>query len=385
MAEEVVFDLGFRAGGAHRKAAAVRQVHKDHLFRGDGIAFHVYHVPLGKVADAADGDAVQFRGRIGGVGRGEGRNFGGAVRTFHDQGFAHFQIDAEFFKELMQEFQQAFSGAFRISGQFRKDDGGGVGILVAHEVLGQVAVAFLPAEYEVAAVLQAQGPRLLLAHPAVVPAFFRRDGFLIFSELLGNVFEPREHVDHFIPEVVADGVLQPGGDECFHHDGAGTVGVIDDAEFRHAHAAVPRQQGADLVARQKVHFSVFPTHGHSHAVRIRVRGDDDVRSGSVRLFNGHGQCRRIFRVRGSHGREAAVLHVLRRHGLHVAAQFFQQRNDDVAARAVQVGVNDFGASFGEEFRTQKHGFQPVHVNAVEGGVQHVEFSPPVFRQGFVFF
>ena len=184
--------------------------------------------------------------------------------------------------------------------------------------------------------------------------------------------------------MVADGVLKARRHKGFHHHGAGTVGVIDDAQVRHAHAAVPRQQGADLVAGQQVHFPIFPANGHTHAVRVRVRGDDDVRAGSVRLLNGQGQGRRVFRVGGGHRREAAVLHVLRRHGLHVAAQFLQQGNDDMAARAVEVGVNDFGAALAEELRTEQHGFQAVHVDTVKGGVQHVKGAAPVFRQRFIF-
>lgn len=71
----------------------------------------------------------------------------------------------------MQQFQKALADAFRIRGQFRKDDGGGVGVLVPHEVLGQVAVAFLPAEDKVTAVFQTQGARLFFTHLAVALPF----------------------------------------------------------------------------------------------------------------------------------------------------------------------------------------------------------------------
>ena len=57
----------------------------------------------------------------------------------------------------------------------------------------------------------------------------------------------------------------------------------------------------------------------------------------------------------------------------------------MAARPVEVGVNDFSSPLVEKFRTEQHGFQAVHVNTVKGGIQHMKGSAPVFRQRFIFF
>ena len=57
----------------------------------------------------------------------------------------------------------------------------------------------------------------------------------------------------------------------------------------------------------------------------------------------------------------------------------------MAARPVEVGVNDFSSPLVEKFRTEQHRFQAVHVNAVKGGIQHMKGSAPVFRQRFIFF
>lgn len=134
-----------------------------------------------------------------------------------------------------------------------------------------------------------------------------------------------------------------------------------------------------------MHIAIFPTYCYAHAIRIRIRGNHNIRTATVCLLNSQGQSRGIFRIGRSYCRESAILHILSRNRLYIATQLLQERYDNMSARPMKIGVNDFSTALVEKLRTKQDRFQPIHINTVKRSIQYIQSSLLSFGQWFVFF
>ena len=380
--KEVVFDFWFCAAGAYGEAASVREVDEEHFFCGDGVSFGIGHGAGGEVSECGYGCAVHGCGRVFDVAFGEGCDFCCAVCAFHDDAFTEFFVVAELGVDVVEALQEAGALGGEVGVEFCEAEGCGVGVFIAHEVLGEVAVAFFAAEDEVFAVPEAEGACLFFCHAAVALAEVFRDGLFVFAEFRSDVFEACEDVDGGDAEGCGDGVLQGAGDKGFDHGGVREVFFRDEVEFSDGFAAVPCHEAAGLVAGEELHFAGgFVAYGDAHAVGIGVCGDDEVCVFRICLGDGHVECGGVFRVGAGDGGEAAVQCVLSGDGGDVAADFAEEGDDAACACAVEVGKDDFCGCLGEDVRAEDDAFEAVCVDGVEFGAEDAEGALGVFGEG----
>ena len=274
----------------------------------------------GKIQDAGDLGAVDLGGRVRGVGGDELFDLSRAFGTIHRQRFTALEVDAKLGEDAVEKANECEALGFRVSGGLGDEDGGGVAILVPHKIRCAVAVALLSAEDIEARVLEAQAARLLLGESGVVGAQSRRNGGLVVAELLADVFETGERLHAAQTEFFRNRFLKIGGDECLDDHAARAVRVIEDSEFKKPRGPIPSEDRADLVARNEVHFAFRIPRGNSHAVVIRVGGDDKVRAGEVGLGDRHAERLGIFRIRRLHRREASIGNFLLGHAVALESE-----------------------------------------------------------------
>ena len=197
---------------------------------------------FGKIPDAEDGGTIDFSWRILGVGIGECGDLCRAVRPFHDEGFADFQVVAVFGVNIVHQLGQRLADGFRVGGDFRKHQGGTIRIFITDGVGAEVTVAFLAAEDEEAGILQPQRAGLGLSERAVVASLVGGDCVFILPEFSGDVFETGERVDDAHAEAIGDGVLEFSRDEGFYEHRAVAVRVGEPAELETGFQAIPGHQ-----------------------------------------------------------------------------------------------------------------------------------------------
>ena len=385
LAEEIELDLGLGAGRAHGEGAAIGEIDEDHFLLRDEVTFLIEDILLGEVANPGHGRAIDFGGWLGGVGFGERLDFRRAIRAFHDERLADFEVIAVFGVNRIEDFGNGLADGFRVGGHFGKHEGRAVGILVPHRIRSEIAITLLAAEDEEARVFEAQQPGLLLGERTVVALLVGGNGILVFAELAGDVFETGERVHDAHAEAIGDGALEFGGDEGFDEHRAAAVGVGEPAEIEAGFQAIPRHERADLVAGEELHRSGGVADGHAHAVGVRIGADDDLGSGFLGEIDGHLQGRGVFRIRRLHGGEAAVLDVLLGHGEHFESEAAEHRHVDGAAGAVQIGEDHLGGRAFEQLRLEQQGLEPLDVAFIHFAAEHGDGATLAFRKRFVGF
>ena len=214
--------------------------------------------------------------------------------------------------------------------------------------------------------LEAQAARLLLGESGVIRTQTGWNGRLVFAELLADIFETGERLHAAEAEFFGNRLLKIGGDECLDDHATRAVGVIEDSEFKKPCRPIPSEDRADLVAGDEMHFPFRIPRGNTHAVVIRVGGDDEVRAGAVSLRDGHRERLGIFRIWRLHRREASIGNFLLGHAVALKSQPLQHGFDDDRANAVQRGVDDLeGVLAADQLRIDRESGQPLHVGLVD--------------------
>ena len=147
------------------------------------------------------------------------------------------------------------------------------------------------------------------------------------------------------------GVLKFRRHQGLHHHRTTAVAFSEPAQVEHRLDAIPSNKGTDLVSGQQLHFSVTIPNRHAHAVAVRVGSDDRISAHLFGELDAHRESGAIFRIRRFHRWESPVMRVLLGNGDHFEAQLTQHWHDDHAARAVKVGINNFGLSPFQKIRT----------------------------------
>ena len=146
-----------------------------------------------------------------------------------------------------------------------------------------------------------------------------------------------------------------------------------------------QQHAADLVAAQKVPFSLSVLDRDAQPVAVRIRCEDDAGADLRRLFEGQVVGSRIFRIRHLDRAEVRIRHFLFFDDSQVGqADFFQHPPDRNVSAAVQGRVNDIQLrSFGlQQFRIDAQGFDLCDIVVINFLVADVFQESLV--QGFLF-
>lgn len=285
--EEVVFDFGFGSGGADSEAAAVGEVDEEHFLLGDLDSFFVVDDIGGKVADACDGAAIDFGGRIGGVAVGEGGDLSGTLSAFEDFALVDLEEVTNFSVDFIEQSRDGEASAGGVGGEFSEHHDSAVAVFVAREIVAHVAVAFFIAEYHEGAVLETSVAGFDRSEVPVAGADVIGEGGFVTGKFGADPFEAGQSVDDFDAVFDGDGVLHGAGDEGFQEDGATAVGVVEDAEIEHGFDAIPGDEGTGLVASEEDHFTSGIADADAHAVAVRVGANDNVCAFFVGEIDGH--------------------------------------------------------------------------------------------------
>ena len=386
--EHVVFDLGLGAAGAHGEAAAIGEINEEHLLGGDGFAFFIDNARLAEVAHVDDGAAINFGRWVGSVAVGEFGDLGGSAGAFENFALVHFEEVTDIAIHLVEQSGDSEALAGGVGGELGEHDDGSIAIFVTAEVIAHVAIAFLTAEDEELAVLEAGGAGLGGGQVAIGGEDVGGQRGFVFGEFIADPLEAGEGVDAKYAKFGGDGVLHGASDEGLEEDSVLFVFVIEDAEIKHRLQAIPAHEGAGLIAREEDHFALVIADADAHAVAIRIGADDDVSAFFVGEIDGHFQGRGVLGVRGFDGGEAAITHVLLGDGEVVEAELFQQDRDEHATGAVEGGEDDFevfGLLAFQQLGLKHHGLDSCEVEVVHLSAERDDFALLIGGQGCVGF
>ena len=155
--------------------------------------------------------------------------------------------------------------------------------------------------------------------------------------LLGDVLEAGEHLDHLAAEGLGDGCGHVGGDDG--GDGGGVLGQL--TALLLLGEDVVQQHAADLVAVEQAGRAVGGHAGDAHAVAVGVGAHAQIRAQLLLHLECQAERVALLRVGNAHGGEVAVRQLLL--GNHVDVLHADLVKDaahrDVAG-AVQGGVDD---------------------------------------------
>ncbi len=251
-------------------------------------------------------------------------------------------------------------------GVLRQEDGRGVGVLIAHAVVGEVAVALLEADEEEGGVAEGEGGATAQGQAGRLRAGALGEAGGPALGLARDPLEPDERADAAHAVARAEGVDERGGDDRLHDRGGGRALRGQDARVLERGQAVLAEEGRDLVARQDA-VPVADPDGRADAVGVGVRGQGEVGA----LARGLGEREReglgVLGVGRADGGEGAVVLGLLgdERGLH--AEPAKGGDDHDVAGAVQVGEDDAGGVPAQDLGIGHARAQAVEVGGLGGG------------------